>query len=382
MLRFGPLILRNVVRNRRRTILTLASMATSLGLLTLLVALYQAFFYGEPTTPWESRWLITRHRVSLAQPLPVSHLQRICTIPDVDAACGWTWFGGEYKDPKNNFARFAVDADRVFDVHRDWTMPDDQLVAFKHQRTACAVARAIAQQYGMKIGDRVTIVGDLYPVTLELTIAGIFEHPASAECLIFHRDYLTELLPTTSRVHDGVIWYQILISSPEKAPRISRAVDAMFENSPNPTRTETVQEFGRSFLAFLGNVKLFLMAICGAITFSIVLVSANTVAMAVRERTREMGVLRTLGYTPGEILQLVLGESIVISLLGGAAGIGLGYLLLKSLTIVTGFGAMRIRWQAATIVLGAAVIIGLFAALVPALTASRRNIVESIRFTG
>lgn len=383
MLRLGPLILRNVVRNRRRTILTLASTAISLGLLALLVALYQAFFYGEPQSPWESRWLITRHRVSLAQPLPASHYQRIRAVPGVDAVCGWTWFAGTYKEPKNFFARFAVDADRIFDVHRDWTMPADQLAAFKRQRAACAVARAIAKQYAMKVGDRVTIVGDIYPVTLELTVAGIFDHPANSECLIFHHDYLTELLATTSSQRDTVGTYLILVSSPDEAPRIARAIDAMFENSPYPTRTETVQEFGRSFLAFLGNIKLFLIAICGAVTFTILLVSGNTVAMAVRERTSEMGILRTLGYTPGEILQLVLGESVVISLVGGAAGLGLGYLLVKSLgAIANGFSAMRIRWQAATIVLGTAVIIGLFAALVPAMTASRRNLVESLRFTG
>src|SRR5260221_10801371 len=128
----------------------------------------------------------------------------------------------------------------------------------------------------------------------------------------------------------------ILAATPENVPRISRAVDAMFENSPYPTRTESEKEFGRSFLAFLGNIKLFLAAIVSAVTFTILLVSANTVAMAVRERTREMAILRTLGYTPGEILQLVLGESVVISLVGGLAGVGLGYLLAKGLQVGPG----------------------------------------------
>jgi putative ABC transport system permease protein len=383
MFRLGPLILRNVFRNRRRSLLTLASTAISLGLLALLAAMYQGFFYGEPTTPWESRWLITRHRVSLTQLLPASHLQRIRAVPGVDDVSAWSWFAGTYKDPKNFFARFAVDPDRIFNVRRDWTMPADQLAAFKRQRTACAVGRKIANQYGMKLGDRVTIVGDIYPVTLELTVAGIFEHPANAECLVFHREYLSELLPKTSKDRDAVGTYFILVSSPDDAPRVARAIDSMFDNSPYPTRTETVQEFGRSFLAFLGNVKMFLAAICGAVTFTILLVSANTVAMAVRERTREMAILRTLGYTPGEILQLVLGESVVISLVGGLAGLGLGWLLAKGLgALAGGFSAMGIRWQAAGIVLGVAAVIGVFAALVPALIASRRNLVESLRFSG
>ena len=173
----------------------------------------------------------------------------------------------------------------------------------------------------------------------------------------------------------------ILASTPEEVPRIARAIDTMFENSPYPTRTESEKEFGRSFLAFLGNIKLFLAAICGAVTFTILLVSANTVAMAVRERTREMAILRTLGYTPGEILQLVLGESVLISLIGGLAGLGLGMLLSKGMQS-SGFGFQGIKWQAAAIVLGMAAIIGLFAALVPAMIASRRNVVESMRFTG
>ena len=383
MLRLGPLILRNVFRNRRRTLLTLGSTAVSLGLLALLMALYQAFFYAEPVTPWESRWLITRHRVSLTQPLPASHFQRIRAVPGVTELSGWTWFGGIYKDPKNFFGRFAVDADHIFDVRRDLTMPAEQLAAFKRERTACVVGRKIAQQYGIKLADRVTVVGDIYPVTLELKVNGIFDHPVNSECLMFHHDYLTELLPTISRDRDSVGTYFILVSSPDDAPRVARAVDAMFDNSPYPTRTETVKEFGRSFLAFLGNVKLFLAAVCGAVTFTILLVSANTMAMAVRERTRELAILRTLGYTPGEVLQLVLGESVVISLVGGMAGLGLGWLLARLLAAVAqGFGAMGIRWQAAAIVLAMAAVIGVFAALVPALLASRKNLVEAMRFAG
>jgi putative ABC transport system permease protein len=175
----------------------------------------------------------------------------------------------------------------------------------------------------------------------------------------------------------------ILANSADEVPRISKAIDTMFDNSPYPTRTESEKEFGRSFLAFIGNIKLFLMAICGAVTFTILLVSANTVAMAVRERTREMAILRTLGYTPGEILQLVLGESVFISLVGGLAGLVLGFLLAKGLQIGPGaFMFKSLKWQAAAIVLGMAAVIGLVAALVPALIASRKNVVESLRFTG
>lgn len=383
MFRLGPLIVRNVLRNRRRTVLTLASTAVSLALLALLTALYQGFFYSAPASPSEARRLICRHRVSLTQSLPASHEQRIKSLPGVDQVSAWTWFQGTYKDPQDFFARFAVDADNIFDIHQDWHMPPEQLAAFKRGRTACAIGQKIAKEYKIKVGDPVVIVGDIYPVTLELTVAGIFTHPANAECVVFHREYLRELLPADSKERDAVGTYSILVATPEDAPRVARAVDAMFENSPYPTRTESEREFGRSFLAFLGNVKLFLAAICAAVTFTILLVSANTVAMAVRERTREMAILRTLGYTPGEILQLVIGESVVISLIGGVIGLGLGYLLAQGLQAVAGaFGFQGIAWQAAAIVLAMAALIGCVAALVPAAVASRKNVVESLRFTG
>jgi putative ABC transport system permease protein len=383
MFHLGPLVFRNVLRNRRRSLLTLASTAISLALLALLAAIYQGFFYGEPSSPSEALRLICRHRVSLTQSLPASHLQHIKAVPGVQYVSAWSWFQGVYKDPKNFFARFAVDPDMIFNIRQDWQMPADQLAEFKHGRTACAVGEKIAKQYNIKVGDRVTIVGDIYPVTLELTVAGIFTHPANAECLVFHREYLTELLPTTTGTRDSVGTYMILASSPEQVPRIAKAIDTYFEDSPFPTRTESEKEFGRSFLAFLGNVKVFLAAICGAVTFTVLLVSANTVAMAVRERTREIAILRTLGYTPWEILQLVLGESIVISLVGGVIGLGLGTLLAKGLEAAGGgFGFAGIKWQAAVIVLAMAAAIGLFAALVPAIIASRKNVVESLRFTG
>src|SRR5215208_6947646 len=383
MFKLGSLIFRNVLRNRRRTILTLASTAVSLALLALLIALYQAFFYGEDASPSSAMRLICRHRVSLTNPLPASYQSRIKSIPGVEEVSAWSWFQGKWKDDKYFFARFAVDADKIFSIRKDWAMPAEQLAAFKRERTACAIGKKICDQYGIKLGERVTIVGDIYPVTLELTCAGIFDHPANNECLVFHREYLTELLPITSRSRDSVGTYMILANSPDNVPRVARAVDTMFDNSPYPTRTESEQEFGRSFLAFLGNIKLFLAAICGAVTFTILLVSANTVAMAVRERTREIAILRTLGYTPAEILQLVLGESVVISLLVGLCGLGIGALLAKALAASpANFGLTGIKWEAAVIVLGMAAFIGLLAALVPALIAARKNVVESLGFTG
>jgi putative ABC transport system permease protein len=383
MIRLILLIVRNVARNRRRNVLTLLSSAISLALLSLLVAMFQGFFYGDGDSPAQASRLICRHHVSLIQPLPASHLQRIRSVPGVARVTPWTWFGGTYKEPSDFFGRFAVSADDIFEIRKDWSAPVAQIAAFKRERTACAVSKSVADKYHFKIGDRITIVGDIYAVTLELTVAAIFTHPINNDNLIFHQEYLNELLPVGSAQRDTVGTYMILAKSTDDVPRIARAVDAMFANSPYPTRTESEKEFERSFLAFLGNIKMFLLAVCGAVTFTILLVSANTIAMSVRERTRELAILRTLGYTPSEILQLILGESVLISAIGGVLGLFIGVGLAKGLEAGgADFGFPGIRWQAAAVVMSMAILIGLLAAAVPAVVASRKNVVESLRFIG
>jgi putative ABC transport system permease protein len=384
MLTLLPLIFRNVLRNRRRTLLTLTSSAISLGLLALLLAIYQGFFHGGDASPIEAMRLVCRHKVSIIQPLLASQKDQIAAIPGVQALSSYTWFGGTYKEPSNFFARFAVDSDTVFDIYKEWQIPPEQIAAFKKERTACALGSRIASQYDIKLGDTLVLEGDIYPCNLTLQVAGIFHAPAASECLIFHKDYLTESLPASDTQRDEVGSFMILTDSPENAPHVAAAIDRfMAENSPIPTRTESEKEFGRSFLAMLGNVKLFLLAICGAVTFTIMLVSANAVAMAVRERTREMAILRTLGYRQSEILQLVIGEAILISFLGGILGLLLGWALSIVVENVGAlFGLQALKWQAALIVLSAAVAVGIVASLVPALIAARKNIVESLRFTG
>ena len=382
MFRLLSLILRNVLRNRRRTLLTLASTTISLTILTLMFVMYQGFFYHEDTSPSEALRMICRHKVSLTQPLPSSYLQRIAAVEGVEQVSAWSWFQGKYKEPKNFFARFAVDADKVFLIHKDWQVPPEQLVAFIRSRTACAVGQKIADKYNLKLGDRMIIEGDIYPVNLELEVAAIYQHPVNGECLLFHREYLSELLGAGAANKDMVGTFLILAKTPESVPGIARAIDTMFENSPHPTRTESEKEFGRSFLAFLGNIRVFMAAICSAVTFTIMLVSANTVAMAVRERTREMAILRTLGFRPGEILQLVLGEAMVISLIGGVAGMAAGGVLTQVINFASGFNFQGLKWQAALAVLVIAASVGLVSALFPAIFASRKNIVESLRFTG
>ncbi len=356
----------------------------SLGILALLFAIYQSFFHGDDTSPAAALRIVCRHRVSLTQLLPASYEEKIRSIEGVEQVSTWTWFGGLYKnDAKDLFGRFAVDADSIFDIFRDCTAPADQVAAFKQMRSGCAVGQSIAAKYGIKLGDKVEIIGDIYPVTLDLTCVEIYAHPPNEGNMLFHKEYVSELLKASSSPERDMVGTFILRAhTVDSVPRISKAVDAMFEDSPYPTRTESEKEFARSFVGLLGNIKLFLAAIVAAVTFTILLVSANTVAMAVRERTREMAILRTLGFNPDEILQLIVGEAVLISVLGGVIGLGIGYLLSTGIERAGGFGFQGMKWQAAAAVIGIATLLGLLASLVPAVITSRKNIVESLRFTG
>ena len=390
MFRHFSLIFRNCFRNRRRSILTVISIAASLCLLGMLLTIYNTFFFTE-ATPDQALRLITRNRVSLANPLPLSYQQQIKQTPGVKEVMINQWFGGVYKDsrdPANFFARFAVEADKFATINPEFKLPESEQQAFVNDRTGCIVGRKTAVRHNLKPGDRVTITGDIFPVTLELTVRGVYDGTVDNESLFFHYKYLNESLAATAGFRDVVGTYLIRMERAEDANAISKMIDDKYRNSTAQTKTETEQAFELSFLAFLGNVKLILLSICAAVTFTILLVSGNTMAMAVRERVREVGVLKTLGFTNGIVLWLMVCEAIVISLIGGVIGLALtrGLILLLSLmpagvTFFTDFSQVSVRPSVIIICLLVAGMIGLISSIVPALGASRRSIVEALKFT-
>ncbi|MGH9631585.1 MAG: ABC transporter permease [Bryobacteraceae bacterium] len=383
MIRYLPLIVKNGLRNRRRSILTICSVAASLCLLGVLMAMYQAFFHGE-ATPEQALRMVTRNRVSLAFPMPISYRQKILQVPGVREALVLQWFGGVYKDPKNLFARFATEPDRFFTAYPDYQTSDQEKRAFKQERTAAMIGAGLAQKYGLKIGDRMTLQGDIFPVTLEFTVRAIYENAVDDESMFFHLDYLFESLPAGRRDFAGT--FTLLADTPESVPRISEQVDALFRNSPVQTRTESEKAFQLSFISLLGNVKVFLLSICGAVVFTILLVSANTMAMSVRERVREVGVLKTLGFTPGAILGIILGEAAFISLIGGMIGyalaVGLTAIVRQVPAFIAGLSTLTIEPGVAVLLLATGVLIGVVSSFVPAWNASRNPIVESLRYSG
>jgi putative ABC transport system permease protein len=386
MFRYLPLIFKNTLRNRRRSLLTISSIAASMCLLGVLFALYRALFLSPPAPGQELR-VITYHRVSLTQSLPSSYEQKIREVSGVREVSIWQWYGGTYKDARdyrNFFARFGVEPERFLRMRPEYTIAEEQKKAFLANRTACIVSRTLADKFGWKLGERITLVGDIFPVNLELNLVGIYDDPERNETLYFNHDYLREGM--TGARKDQVGAFSIQVDSADHVPRVSAAIDKMFENSTAQTRTESEQAFALSFVSFIGNVKFFLLTICGAVTFTILLVSANTMAMTVRERIREVGILKTLGFPNGSILGMILGESAFIALLGGAVGVLLASLIAYGLrqgpAYIQAMKTLSITLPVVLFCLAFAVVVGLVSSLVPAAGAARTSILEALRNAG
>src|SRR6516225_1421623 len=384
-MRYLSLILKNSWRNRRRTILTIASIGVSMCLLGVLVAMYHAFYLSSPT-PAQALRLVTRNRVSLTVAIPASYQSRVKRVPGVREVMIANWFGGTYKDardPKNQFSRFTVEPEKLFTLYGEFHIPEDQKQAFIHDRTGCVIGRDLADSFGFKLGDRITLTGDIYPGNYEFTVRGIFDSPPPNGVMYINKEYVEQSLPEARRGEVGM--YYILADDSRNSSHIADAIDAQFRNSPAETKTESEQAFVIGFLSLIGNVKMFLVAIAGAVTFTILLVSANTMAMPVRERVREVGVLKTLGFSTGEILGMILGEAVAISLVGGLIGyvISTGLMQFITKSPIGGFlpTLPMIEPPVAAACIGTAALVGLMSALVPAMGASRMSIVQALRTT-
>ncbi len=380
MFRFLPLVLKNSWRNRRRTFLTIASITVSMCLLGVMISVYHSLYLSDPT-PEQALRLVTRNKISLTQTLPESYRNSIRQIAGVREVLISDWFGGTYKDPKNFFSRFAVDSDKLFKVFKDLRIPDDQRIAFERDRTGCVIGREIATKYNLHLGDRVTLIGDIYPGNYDFTVRGIFDADRNTELMYFNREYLEQSLPEDRRGAAGV--FTMLIDDTRSATRIAQTIDDEYGNSTQQTKTESEQAYLLGFAALLGNVKMFLIGISAAVMFTILLVSGNTMAMTVRERVREIGVLKTLGFTNGNILGMILGEAVAISLAGGT----LGYLLSAALTTGVAHSPAGQFLPAAppldpavgSVCIVTACAIGLISSLIPAAGAARTPIVEALK---
>lgn len=372
---------KNAFRNLRRSILTVLSIGFSLLLLTLMMAIWRNFYMSKGTEESALR-LVTRHKVSLVFTMPSYYREKIRAIPGVAQVVPGNWFGGKYKDDTsgNFFAQFGTDPDEFFKVYKEWKIPEDQIAAWQHDRAGAVVDSELAKKYGWKLGQKITIVGTIFPVNLELNIRGFFTAPQPTQALYYNQKYVEEAVSYLKGKHG---FYTILAASPADVGNVNKAVDDMFHNSPQPTKTETEKAFQLGFLAMLGNVKAFILSICGAVVFAILLVSANTMAMSIRERTREVAVLKTLGFTRQTILGLFVGEAVVLALIGGIGGSLVAFVLGMGAAKAGGFaGALQVNVATMAVAWAAAAFMGFFSALVPSYHASRLGIVEGLRHIG
>jgi putative ABC transport system permease protein len=378
-MKFSKLILKNILRNKRRTLLTISSLVVSLFLIITLATILTELTQGnEKSNPLR---LVSRHAVSLGFTLPVAQQQRIATVPGVKAVIPFSWFGGIYKDEKNFFANFAVDAAKLREVMTELKMPEDQWQAFINDRQGAIVGQKLVQLYGFSLGQRVTLRSPIYDRSVEFIVRGICTG-GDEKTLFFHHDYVNELVPAWAK--DQVSTFSILADSAEAVPRIAQAIDSIFVNTDAPTKTESERDFAISFETMMGGVKQFMYGIMGAITFSLLLVMGNTMAMTVRERTREVGTLKALGFQRGTIARLFVGEALLVTTVGALIGIGGAMLIFNSFDMSLYIPNFQSFVPAPKTLVGAFVVsifVGLVSVIYSAYRVSGMTIADALRST-
>ena len=383
-MKFFPLVWASLWRRKSRTILTLLSLVTAFLLLGLLQAANSLFNGG--TVNLSAPLLITQARVSFTNPLPMSMLPQLEAIPGVDSVSHSQFFGGVYKDTKNFFAQFAVSPDRWLKVFPECALPEAQSQAWKQSRTAAIAGRQLADRFGWKIGDRIPLVSQIWPQkdgsrAWAFDLAGIFDDRAENSCprlnnMYIRYDYFDEArLYGQSRA--GI--FVLRLSDANRAESIGQQIDAMFENSPDETKTQTEKDFTLNFARQVGNLSLILNSILGAVFFTILMLTGNTMSQAVRERIPELAVLKTIGFTNGSVLALVLAESLLMCVIGGLAGmllsVGAMAILAKMPIPFPPMVADLRVWIFAVVSM---LLLGIIVGLPPALHARRASIVDAL----
>jgi len=377
-MKFRALIFANLFRKKLRFALTIGSFAVALFLFGLLAVVKGAFNQGVEVAGADR--LVVINRVSLIQPLPSSYRDKIMRMPGVKHVTHNNWFGGVYQDPKNFFPQFAIDVENQRQVFPELEVPEEQWKNFLNDRQGAIVGASIAKRFGWKVGDRIPLRGTIYAGTWEFNIVGIYhgKQQAADNQFWFHSKYLEEMAP--GRASGLVGWYTVRLASPDDAVRVSRAIDEQFANSPFETRTETEKSFALSFAKQAGNIGFLLTAIGTVVFFTLLLVTGNTMAIAVRERTGELAILKAVGFSDRFVLFLVLAESLTVAVIGGLLGLGLA----KGFTLMgdpTGGLLPRFVLPVPAMVTGLAVAlaVGAVSGLLPALGAMRLRIVNALR---
>ena len=380
-MKFLPLIWKNAWRRKFRTTFTLLSIFVAFLLFGLLMTIRAAFSLGVDIAGLDR--LILIHRVSLIMPLPYSYLGRLQTTPGVELATHQTWFNGIYQDPANFFANIAVEPEKFLKIYPEFRLPADQVSAWLADRQGAIVGRDLAERFGWKVGDRVPLIGTIWQPkqgqVWDINLRGIYdgEDGIDKTQFFFRYDYLDE----NRAEGEGLVgWYVVKIADPSQAVALSRTFDEMFANSSAETKTTTEKGFIEGFAKQIGDIGAIMIAISSVVLFMFGLVAASTMAQSIRERTSELAVLKTLGFTGGTILALVLAESLFIVVVGGGLGLAVAWLFVQQGDPTGGMLPMFVL-PPRDVAIGVALMVtmGILAGAAPALGAMRLRITDALR---
>lgn len=382
-MKFFYLVASNLKRKKLRTLLTLLSILVAFFLFGLLCAIREALAGGVSMAGADR--LVTRHKVSIIQMIPISYQTRIAAIPGVAAIVPQTWFGGIYQDPKNFFPSIPVDPVEFLKMFPEFVVPAAQQQAWLSTRTGAIVGRATAQRFGWKIGDRIPLKSPIWrredgSDAWEFDLVGIYDGAkkgTDTSQFFFRYDYFDE---GRSMGKGQISWFTIRVNDPAQAERIAARVDQEFANSPYETKTEPEGAFAQGFAQQVGDIGTIVTGILSAVFFTILLISGNTIAQGVRERTEEIGVLKAVGFSNGLVLGLVLGESCLIAAMGGFTGLGLAWLMTAGGSPVPGLlPVFYIPADSLLLGAGLVIILGLITGMLPAVQAMRLGVAEALR---
>jgi putative ABC transport system permease protein len=386
-MRILKLIFKNSLRHKLRTLLTIVGISIAVIAFSLLRTVVTGWNAGVEASA--ANRLIVRQAVSFIFPLPLAYRDQIAKIPGVEAVTYANWFQGVYIDKNQFFARLAVDPETIFEVYPEFLVSKDEYQTFLKERNSCIIGEDIAKQYNLKIGDLMTIEGDIYPGDWQFVVRGIYkprDKSTDATQMMFHWDYLNERMKEWGTGRDNEVgWYIVKIKDPSKTGSISDQIDALFKNSRAETKTESERAFQQGFVQASSAIITSMNVISFVIIGIIMLVLGNTMIMSARERTREYAVFKTIGFSAGHMVGLILGESLFISAIGGGLG------LFLSFPIVEGFGSFIpkgffpvFELEPITVIfaVSSALLIGVAASIFPILKALRTSIVDGLRFIG
>ena len=381
------LLLRNVLRHKLRAMLTIVGVGVAVMAFALLQTVVSAWYAGVEASA--ANRLITRHAVSFVFPLPLAYRDRIAQIPGVNKVTFASWFSGVYIDKNQFFARLAVDSETFFDVYSEFLVDNEQFEVFKRERNAAIIGSDIAKRYNLNLGDIMPIDGDVFPGQWEFVVRGIYEprdQTTDPTTMMFHYKYLEERVRQEMPQRSGQIgWYIVRIDEPDSSARISQEIDNLFANSRAETKTETERAFQQNFLSAASAIITAMNIMSFFIIGIILLVVGNTMIMSARERTHEFAVLKALGFTGGQLLFLIAGESILLALFGSALGLGVTFPAVAGFETALPKGWFPVFFiRPETVALGGAagLLVGVLAAIIPLRRVLTTRIVEGLRHVG